>query len=340
MVADATGRVLLVNRVGRKLFGIPEEADQSSLEGLRSVVDRRRADGSPLPFEDWPLNRILRGERVVEEEVIHIEPDGTERHLLFSGSRVAGQGGEGYLGIQVYRDVTKLRQLEQTRDDYLRAVSHDLRNPLTAILGNAQMLQRVLEKAGLNEGTAGKAAQAIVTNSQRMRGMLTDLADMGRLEAGQVNLDAVPVDLPTFAINLKGRLAGPVETERIWVEVPEDVPLVKVDVDQLERILRNLLSNAVKYSTEGTPITVTMTNRDGQVLTAISDRGPGIPPEDAGKLFDRYYRTHSARQQRGGLGLGLYITRMLVEAHGGRIWVESEVGKGSTFYFTLPMFRE
>ena len=184
MVADGTGRVLLMNRAGRKLFGLPWEADLSSLDGLRPRGNRRRADGSPLPFEEWPINRILRGERLVEEEVIHVEPDGTERHLLFSGSRVAGQRGDDFLGIEVYRDVTKLRELEQTRDDFLRAVSHDLRNPLTAILGNAQMLQRVLEKAGLNEGAAGKAAQAIVTNSQRMNGMLGDLAELGRLEAG------------------------------------------------------------------------------------------------------------------------------------------------------------
>ena len=124
------------------------------------------------------------------------------------------------------------------------------------------------------------------------------------------------------------------------MEVPEEVPLVLVDVDQLERILRNLLSNAVKYSEKGTPITVTISNREGQVQTAVSDRGPGIPPEDAGKLFGRYYRTTSARTQKSGLGLGLYITKMLVEAHGGRIWVESELGKGSTFHFTLPVHGE
>jgi signal transduction histidine kinase len=340
MVTDGTGRVLLMNRAGREMFELPKEADLSSLEGLRRWVNWRQADGSPLPFEEWPINRILRGEKLVEEEVIHVALDGTERHLLFSGSRVVGQHGDECLGIEVYRDVTKLRELEQTRDDFLRAVSHDLRNPLTAILGSAQLLQRVLEKAGLNEGAAEKAAQAIVTNSQRMNGMLGDLAELGRLEAGQLPMNPEPVDLPTFAINLKGRMAGPGEAERIWVEVPEEVPLVLVDVDQLERILRNLLSNALKYAEEGTPITVTITNHDGQVLTAVSDRGSGIPPEDVARLFGRYYRTTSARKQKGGLGLGLYITKMLVEANGGRISVESELGRGSTFSFSLPVYRK
>lgn len=236
--------------------------------------------------------------------------------------------------------MTELRRLEQTRDDFLRAVSHDLRSPLTAIVGNAQMVQRVLEKAGLNQGAAGKAAQSIVTNSHRMNGMLTDLSELGRLEAGQLRTNPVPLDLPSFAIDLKGRLAQPGEADRIWVEVPEEVPLVLADVDQLERILRNLFSNALKYSEPDTPVTVTITSGDGRVVTAVSDQGPGIPPEDVPRLFQRYYRATSARSRKGGLGLGLYITRMLVEANGGKIWVESEVGRGSTFYFTLPAHSE
>jgi signal transduction histidine kinase len=111
---------------------------------------------------------------------------------------------------------------------------------------------------------------------------------------------------------------------------------VLADPDRLERILMNLLTNALKYSAPGTPVTVALARRDGQVVTAVSDQGPGIPPDELPHLFERYYRARETRERKEGLGLGLYITKGLVEAHGGRLWVESQVGKGSTFSFSLP----
>ncbi len=339
IVTDPTERILLVNRLARELLGLPDTAEPLTIgDTLPSKVLRK--DGSPLPPEEWPLSRTLRGDRVVDQEVVVTSASGVVRNLLFSGSPIIGEGGKVVLGIIVCRDVTKLRLLEQTRDDYVRAVSHDLRNPLTAITGHAQLIQRVLEKAGLKQGMASKAIEAVVTNSQRMNNMITDLAESAQLEAGQVRLTPVPIDLPSFVVKLKDRLAGPDEARRIWVELPEELPLVFADPDKLERILRNLLTNALKYSEPDTNVTVTMTFRGAEVTTAITDRGHGMSPEEVSKLFQRYYRTPTAIQTKRGLGLGLHITKGLVEAHGGRIWVESEIGKGSTFYFTLPVAPE
>jgi len=339
MVADPTGRLLLVNRVARELLDLPDKQDSLNVdETLPSEV--RRPDGSPLPPDEWPISRTLRGDKVVEQEVLVTAANGAERHLLFSGSSIVGRGGGIALGIIVCRDVTRLRLLEQTRDDYVRAVSHDLRNPLTAIAGHAQLLHRVLEKAGLKGGMAGKAIETIAINSQRMSSMITDLAESAQLEAGQIRLEPMPVDLPSFVNQLKDRLAGAAEARRICVELPEELPLVLADTDKLERILTNLLTNALKYSEPDSPVTVAMTLRGAEVVTAITDRGQGMSPEEVSKLFQRYYRTPTAIQRKGGLGLGLHITKGLVEAHGGRIWVESKQGEGSTFSFTLPVAPE
>jgi NtrC-family two-component system sensor histidine kinase KinB len=126
-------------------------------------------------------------------------------------------------------------------------------------------------------------------------------------------------------------------TERIGVEAPEDFPRALADPARLERVVTNLLSNALKYSEPGEPVTVRLIQADGEIVTAISDHGRGIAPEELPHLLEKYYRAQAGREASGSLGLGLYITKGLVEAHGGRIWVESEVGRGSTFSFSLPV---
>jgi len=234
--------------------------------------------------------------------------------------------------VVVVRNITERKRTEQLREEYVHIISHDLRSPLTVALGRAQMIQRAPGKPD----SVRKSADAIVTSLQRLNAMIQDLVDSTRLEIGQMKPKLRPVDLRSFILDLKERLAGTLEAERIHVSVPEGLPPVSADPVQLERILMNLLTNALKYSAPGTPVTVSVAQRDGQVVTSVIDQGRGIPPEDLPHLFERFFRSRLARQQREGLGLGLYITKMLVEAHGGRIWVQSELGKGSTFSFTLP----
>jgi two-component system phosphate regulon sensor histidine kinase PhoR len=181
--------------------------------------------------------------------------------------------GRVELGVIVYHDVTDVRRLALTRDDYARAISHDLRNVLTGIDGHAQLLRRSLLKAGLSEALAGKSAEAIIASTQRMNAMITDLSESARLEAGETQLQQVPVDLPTFVADLRTRLGGPAEAGRIEVNPVADVPLVMADRIQLERIFTNLLSNALKYSADDTPITVTMMGREREVVTTSARRG-------------------------------------------------------------------
>jgi signal transduction histidine kinase len=193
-----------------------------------------------------------------------------------------------------------------------------------------------MEKAGAS-GREREAVQAIIGAAQRMNLMIQDLVDATRSEAGQLRLERQPVRLPEFVEALKGSQAPALPMERVEIQKPPELPPVSADPARLERILVNLLSNALKFSPPESPVTVSFARRGDEVITSVTDRGPGIPPEDLPRLFQRYYRAPTADERQRGVGLGLYITRMLVEAHGGRIWAESEVGRGSTFSFSLPV---
>ncbi len=299
------------------------------------VTEVQTADGRPVPPGEFPRDRALRGEQVFGYGISMRRPDGQRRELLASAGPIKDAQANVVGAVLNFADVTPLVELQRQREDILRAVSHDLRNPLAGILGQAQVCERRLAKAGLEREREN--AQAIITTAQRMNTMIQDLVDSARSESGQLKLDRRPVDLRALILDLKERLAASLETARVEVQVPEGLPPVSADPDRLERILTNLWSNALKYSARGTPVTVTARQEGGWLITSVTDRGRGIPPEDLPHLFQRYFRAGTAREARGGLGLGLYISRTLVEAHGGRIWVESEVGVGSTFSFSLPV---
>lgn len=163
--------------------------------------------------------------------------------------------------------------------------------------------------------------------------------DAARLEGKQLVLTLQPVNLRSYLDNLLQRSATAMDIKAIRLDIPEELPPVSADYNRLERIFVNLLSNAIKYSEPDSPIIVSARQADGMVNISVIDQGCGIPSEDLIHIFDRFYRVARARKAEG-IGLGLYITRMLVEAHGGSIRVESEVGEGSTFSFTLPIAHE
>jgi len=249
---------------------------------------------------------------------------------MFSSGSVLAEDGRVQLAIIVHRDVTRLRELERSREEFLSLVSHDLRAPLTVVQGNAQMIQRHAN----NPEMVRSSAEAVFTAARRMDRMIQDLVDSVRLESGQLRLQRMTLDVASFTLDLKQRLSISMDMDRISVEVRETPSAVSADPDRLERILTNLLSNALKYSEDR--VEVRVESMAGEVRVSVADRGPGISTEDLPHLFERFYRARNA-QRKDGLGLGLFITRMLVEAHGGRIWAESEPGRGSTFTFTLPM---
>ncbi len=267
-------------------------------------------------------------------ENTNLHSDGHPVVLETSGVPLFDAEGEfrGYHGID--RDITARKRLEKFREGYVYTVSHDLRNPLGAIQGLAQFLARKLEKDG-SKANELQSVQGIITSAERMNAIIQDLLDSARLESGQVELKKEPVEIESFVSDLLKRTAV-LADRQVRVSVPAGQPVVSADPNRLERILANLLTNAAKYSPSGTEMVLGVDKLDGEVRISVSDQGIGIAAEDLPHIFDRFYRA-SSTGKTDGLGLGLDIARGLVAAHGGRIWVESETGKGSTFYFTLPL---
>lgn len=336
-IYDSQAKIVRMNSVAEDMLGYSAKERVTPLAEQMARLRAETAERKPFPVEETPPARALRGEMVQNVVMVLHRPDGKTLWMLVSAAPIRMPDGALLGAVAAFRDVTAQHELEEQREDTIRAISHDLRNPLSAILGQAQLLTRLLEKADLGRERA--SADAIATSARRMNAMIQDLVDAARLESGQLRLNLQAVGLSSFVSDLLRRLGPAMETERIRAEIAEDLPPVSADPDRLERILTNLLSNALKYSPPGTEVLVTAQQRDGEIVTSVLDRGPGIPREDLPKLFQRYGRTTAGRARGEGLGLGLYIARKLVEAHGGRIWVESRVGLGSNFSFSLPTAR-
>ena len=332
-IVDHEGRILRINGAGLAILGWTEREIPRSLVAYRAY-DLRYPDDRPIPLEDWPPSRALRGETFTDFEVRLTRPDGEVRSVVFAGSPVRDGSGALVLAVLVFHDVTAQRELERSREDFVRAVSHDLRAPLSIVLGNAELQERLIP-AGKTE-PALRAADAIAASARRMNTMIQDLVESARLEAGGIHLNLQPVRLQEALSELIERASVLAKPGRLRVDVEPDLPPVRADPARLDRVVMNLVSNALKYSAPDAPVEL-RARRDGRyAVVSVTDHGPGIPPEALPHLFERYYQV-AGGPAREGLGLGLYISRMLVEMHGGRIWAESRAGEGSTFSFTLPL---
>ena len=338
MIFGPNKDIVRINGAAARLLDLPPEAARRTAAEIWASLRPETADGRPVSLDESPGVRALQGEEIHDAVLMCHTP--RDRAVWTSNSAAPIRTADGQLlgAIVTFTDITAQHELQEQRDDILRAVSHDLRSPLTAILGQAQLLQKRLARGVVGERER-ESAGAIATSAQRMNAMIQDLVDAARMESAQLKLNLKPIDLPGFVLDLLERLAPTLERSRVRLQAPESLPPVLADPNRLERILTNLLTNALKYSRPGSQVVVSFTQRDGEIVTAVADQGPGIPPEDLPQLFQRYRRARGAKAEaeREGLGLGLYITRRLVEAHGGRIWAESQVGVGSTFSFSLPI---
>lgn len=337
------GPEMTIVRMNPAVERILGPSPQGVKEPLAERVIRLRvetAEGAPFALTETPGWRALHGE-TVNGVVMVLYPPGRAA-VWVSASAAPIRTGDGRLlgAVATFSDITATRELQQEREVFLHTVSHDLRTPLTVIQGYADLLRETLTKEGLGDG-AGLMCDEVLKGAQRMKRMIEALVDVARLEGGQLAPKASALPLGPFVQQLFGRmkavrLKGFLETERLTVEIPADLPPVLADPDLLERILLNLLSNAMKYSPAESAVRLEARRKEGEIEISVIDRGEGIAPEDQARIFDRFYRPKGVRRS-DSVGLGLYITRKLVEAHGGRIRVESTPGEGSTFSFTLPV---
>jgi PAS domain S-box-containing protein len=230
----------------------------------------------------------------------------------------------------------KLEDLSRLKDEFLSIASHELRTPVTSIKGYTQLAKMLIRENDLS--TSEEYLDIALDQIERMSRLILELLDVSRIETGRLEIRREPIAWAHFVRDVVHRHHTAVSDRRFHVSVPDHDKSVVGDRDRLEQVLGNLLENAVKYSPDGSDVSVTVEDRHDSFVTAVCDRGIGIPADEIGQVFERFHRGRQVSSSNyGGLGLGLYITKQIIERHGGAIWVDSKEGQGTTFFFSLPV---
>lgn len=331
--ADRRSGVVQMNRQAEATFGPRSPAHPISI----AEVARRIAQptGDALPPGEAAIQRALRGEVCTAVERLILQPDGEPRAVLESAAPVRSATGQIVGAVGVYPDVTILTEARQHLQSWVSLIAHDLRQPVTVITGFASLLLRLPQ--GPPSAAERGAVSHILKAASDLNRMVSDLLDLSRLEAGRLALRCQPEDLPALVRAVIERVATVATDQPIQIIADDSLPPVTLDAQRFEQILLNLLSNAAKYGEPGRPIKVRISRRESEVAVAVTNDGPEIPADELPCLFNRFYRTRAATAEpTPGLGLGLYLSRRLVEAHGGRIAAESRPGQ-TTFTVSLPI---
>jgi two-component system, OmpR family, phosphate regulon sensor histidine kinase PhoR len=325
LVVNAAQRVVFANRSFAGILGLsaPPQAGSGLVEWVRQTELLEA------------VRKVLLGEPLVQSEIV----TGTLRQHFFAAT-VASVGTTGTDGaVLVLHDITDLRKLERVRRDFVANVSHEFRTPLTAIQGFAETL---LAGAMDDPQNRGRFLEIILEHSRRLARLTEDLLMLSKMDADRLEFETRRIPIGPF-IDSCIETAQPRARDkdlRLSVKLAEKIPDIAGDRRRLTEVLQNLLDNAIQYTPAGGQITVSAGVADSAVVFTVSDTGIGIPQAEQPRIFERFYRVDVARsRQVGGTGLGLAIAKHLVEGHGGRIWVESEIGQGSQFHFSVPIFE-
>jgi len=323
LLLDRQGRIELANRAFLTLFGVT--ADIRSLSVIEALRLHELAD---------IVAALDGGSEISQRELKLSRP--AERWLEVNGAVILDSNGQRSSSVLVFHDLSRLKQMESARKDFVANVSHELRTPLSLIKGYVETLQ---DGAKDSPETATRFLEIVGRNADRLQLLIDDLLVISEVESGRValSLQAVPLGLVTAKVIEDFRAKAAAKR----IEFVNEVPNLSLwsDPGRLEQVLSNLLDNAIKYGHSDSEIVVTAQVIEGHMAhISIKDQGPGIPEEAQDRIFERFYRLDKARSRdQGGTGLGLSIVKHLVHSHGGKVWVTSSSGEGSTFHFTIPL---
>jgi two-component system NtrC family sensor kinase len=315
IILDERSKILLINPAARRAFGIWKDEDVSgkpvaeviSHPELRALTNGGGANMYPhneIAFED---GRVLSAQFVLIPKV---------------GSAITLQ------------DITYLKQIDRLKSEFIHTVSHDLRSPLTAILGYVDLIERVGPVTDQQRDFIERVQQSVHSITL----LLNDLMELGRIEAGLDSQKEVVSleDIIRFALE-NAELQVKNKQQTVDLELPDGIPPLRGNAIRLRQMLDNLMGNAIKYTPEGGRINLKVEVQNQQAILRLRDTGPGIPPADQPHIFEKFYRGSNVPRGVGGTGLGLAIVKSIVDNHGGRIWVDSVLGRGSTFTVVLPL---
>ncbi len=317
LIVDSSGIIQITNAAAEKLFG----------EGLigRSVITALR---HYQLVETW-----RKAQQTGETQSESVELPASRKFLQITALPDSETGSI----LLMVQDLTRLRRLETVRRDFISNVSHELRTPLASL----KALTETLNGGALDDPPAARRFLArMQIEVDALTQMAGELLELSRIESGQVPLKIEPVSPARLLLSAADRMKAQAERAGLdlQAEPSADLPSIPADASRLEQVLVNLIHNAIKFTPPGGKIRL-FARPDGKyVRFEVTDTGVGIDPDDLPRIFERFYKADRARTKGGGTGLGLSIARHIVEAHGGKIWAESEPEKGSTFYFTIPIF--
>jgi two-component system phosphate regulon sensor histidine kinase PhoR len=322
MVTDEKGKVILINKSLERIFSIKDSAlGKTPLElvrktELQEAVSKALKEHVPLTIR---FTLFLPEAKELEVNLVSFEFEDRRRGI-----------------VAVFHDITKLSMLERVRKDFVANVSHELRTPLTAIKGYTETL---LDEGIQDPLQVREFLSVIDKHAERLSLIVEDLLSLSRIESADFTPSLQPVSVKRVCDRVAAIVSKMVQKKEIkfTFDIPGDLPQVQADEPLIEQALINLVDNAIKYTREGGTVTLSAQSQGNEVEVSVSDTGIGIASEHLPRIFERFYRVDKGRsREMGGTGLGLSIVKNIVEKHGGKLWAESELNEGSTFFFTLP----
>ena len=324
IVYGADGTVLLENQARKDFAG-----ELATLDAAIARTAPQTEDGETIPRDDLPALRALRGETVTSQRLRLRGADGRSEVMLCNASPLRDEKGDVTAAVVVFHEITNISELERGRRELFAMANHDLRTPLTVILGFVQLLKKTLAR---EPERAARTLDDIERQTRRMIRLVQDLLDVARFESGVIPVIPEPGDL---AAHVREAVERQPNRERFRLDVGEGEMRAFFDADRVDQILDNLLSNAIRHTAPGTAVEVRLTREAGELVLRVIDHGGGVAADERARLFRPFYQTPRGRQY-GGTGLGLHISRRIAEAHRGRLVLEDTGAHGSTFTLALP----
>ncbi len=335
LAVDKLEKIILLNPSGEQITGyLQEELLGKTIKETLGIWNK---ENKLIEDKDSPIPKVLTdGKKLALSEIYLKKRDGTlfPAYLSVAATRDADDKVMG--AIVVFRDITHELEVEQMKQELISIATHELRTPITGIKGYLDMI--LTGDAGPISGELKEMIEEIIKINQRLADLVDDLLNVGRIEQGRIELKPIPMDIVKLIEEVVKELQIQAKDKNLQLRFEKhEMEQVKADPERTRQILINLVGNAIKYTEHGS-VTVALGKNEHEVIVAVEDTGMGISKEGQEKLFEKFYRVKTDKTRRiTGTGLGLWITKQLVERQGGKIWVESVEGKGSTFHFSLPM---
>ena len=333
LTVDSALRIIDFNPAMERLTGWHESEVLGRF--YHDVLRPKDRQGNELGLQGSPILQAFAGQNVVNREMVISARDGQRFDVSVTASCIRLDKGEPMNGILNVRDITREREQEEERSTFISVISHELQTPIAIIKGYASTLART--DTLLDADALRSRLVAIEEEADRLNKLVGNLLYASRIQAGGLQMDLVPLDISPLVQGVVRRLQAKSPDFSVTLDIPPNLPIVMADRDRIEEVLQNLLDNAIKYSPRQRNLTVACSATGDEVIVSVSDSGMGISLRDQEHIFNRFHRVgNSMAHSTPGAGLGLYICRAIVEAHGGQIWVESSLHQGSTFSFSLP----